>query len=91
MAAVGKVDFEGVTGQVKFDEKGDTLNKAITVYIVKDGAWGRSPRVALEPVRKIGDVDTDDENLAFHYPSDVAMDAGGNMLIVHDIINRKAW
>ena len=38
--AVGQEDFEGVTGQVKFDEKGDTLNKAITVYIVKDGAWG---------------------------------------------------
>jgi branched-chain amino acid transport system substrate-binding protein len=40
IAAVAKTDFEGVTGQVKFDSKGDTLNKAITVYEVgADGAW----------------------------------------------------
>ncbi|MFA5845014.1 MAG: branched-chain amino acid ABC transporter substrate-binding protein [Coriobacteriia bacterium] len=39
IAAVGKTDFEGVTGQVKFDSKGDTLNKTITVYAVKGGKW----------------------------------------------------
>ena len=32
-------DFEGVTGKVKFDGKGDTVNKAITVYSVKAGKW----------------------------------------------------
>jgi branched-chain amino acid transport system substrate-binding protein len=41
IAAVGKTSFEGVTGQVQFDSKGDTLNKAITVYVVgADGTWG---------------------------------------------------
>jgi branched-chain amino acid transport system substrate-binding protein len=39
IAAVGKTDFEGITGQVKFDTKGDTLNKTITVYAVKGGKW----------------------------------------------------
>ena len=39
IAAVAKTDFEGVTGQVKFDSKGDTLNKTITVYAVKGGKW----------------------------------------------------
>lgn len=39
IAAVAATDFEGVTGQVKFDENGDTLNKVITVYNVKSGAW----------------------------------------------------
>ncbi|MET9092675.1 branched-chain amino acid ABC transporter substrate-binding protein [Streptomyces cyaneofuscatus] len=37
--AVGKVDFEGVTGKVSFDEFGDTTNKQLTVYEYKDGAW----------------------------------------------------
>lgn len=37
--AVGKVDFEGVTGKVSFDEYGDTTNKQLTVYEYKDGAW----------------------------------------------------
>jgi branched-chain amino acid transport system substrate-binding protein len=40
IAAVAKTDFEGVTGKVQFDSKGDTLNKAITVYVVgADGTW----------------------------------------------------
>jgi branched-chain amino acid transport system substrate-binding protein len=40
IAAVAKTSFEGVTGQVQFDSKGDTTNKAITVYVVgADGAW----------------------------------------------------
>ncbi|CAO0825072.1 hypothetical protein SMICM17S_03433 [Streptomyces microflavus] len=37
--AVGKVDFEGVTGKVSFDEFGDTTNKQLTVYEYKDGNW----------------------------------------------------
>lgn len=39
IAAVAATDFQGVTGQVKFDENGDTLNKAITVYRVENGVW----------------------------------------------------
>ncbi|MHB1341457.1 MAG: branched-chain amino acid ABC transporter substrate-binding protein [Coriobacteriia bacterium] len=40
IAAAGGITFEGVTGKVEFDEKGDTTNKAITVYVVgADGAW----------------------------------------------------
>jgi len=38
-AAVGKVSFDGVTGQVKFDEFGDTLAKVITGYKVDAGKW----------------------------------------------------
>ncbi len=40
IAAVAKTDFEGVSGQVSFDAKGDTNNKAITIYQVgADGKW----------------------------------------------------
>ncbi len=39
-----KVNFDGVTGQVSFDSVGDTNNKAITVYVVKDGAWVPAPK-----------------------------------------------
>ncbi|MBV2153494.1 branched-chain amino acid ABC transporter substrate-binding protein [Kitasatospora sp. SUK 42] len=37
--AVQKVTFDGVTGTVSFDEYGDTTNKQLTVYTVKDGKW----------------------------------------------------
>jgi branched-chain amino acid transport system substrate-binding protein len=41
IAEVAKTNFEGVTGAVQFDSKGDTTNKAITVYVVgADGTWG---------------------------------------------------
>jgi branched-chain amino acid transport system substrate-binding protein len=37
--AVQKVDFEGATGKISFDEYGDTTNKTITIYKVVDGKW----------------------------------------------------
>ncbi|GJF28794.1 branched chain amino acid ABC transporter substrate-binding protein [Kitasatospora sp. NE20-6] len=39
VAAVQSASFEGVTGKVSFDEFGDTTNKQLTVYSVKDGKW----------------------------------------------------
>lgn len=45
IAATAKTDFEGVTGKVSFDAKGDTTNKAITVYMVgPDGTWAPAPK-----------------------------------------------
>lgn len=37
--AMSSVSFEGVTGKVSFDQYGDTTNKQLTVYQVKNGAW----------------------------------------------------
>jgi len=46
LAEIANTDQAGVTGQIKFDAKGDILNGAITLYQVKNGAW-----VALETVK----------------------------------------
>lgn len=37
--AMADVTFEGATGQVEFDEFGDTTNKTLTVYKVDGGKW----------------------------------------------------
>jgi branched-chain amino acid transport system substrate-binding protein len=37
--AVAATNMQGVTGTVSFDENGDTTNKAVTPYVVRDGAW----------------------------------------------------
>ncbi|MFF1276144.1 branched-chain amino acid ABC transporter substrate-binding protein [Streptomyces marokkonensis] len=37
--AMSGVSFDGVTGKVAYDEFGDTTNKQLTVYAVKNGAW----------------------------------------------------
>ena len=59
----------------------ETENGVRIVHNVKGGAWGSDPKVSLELVRTIGDVDSDDENLAFNSPADLAVDAAGNIYI----------
>ncbi|MEW6676910.1 MAG: branched-chain amino acid ABC transporter substrate-binding protein [Pseudomonadota bacterium] len=39
VAALAQTDYQGVTGPLKFDEKGDTVGGAVTMYEVKNGAW----------------------------------------------------
>lgn len=63
-------------------QKVETVDGVRIVHNIKGGLWGNSPKVSLAPVRKIGDVDTDDERLAFHYPSDVAVDKAGNIHVL---------
>lgn len=36
---VAKTDYNGVTGNLKFDDKGDVVGGAVTVYQVKGGKW----------------------------------------------------
>lgn len=36
---LAKTDYQGVTGSVTFDEKGDIKNGAIALYTVKGGKW----------------------------------------------------
>ena len=43
-AAVAGIKFDGVTGPVSFDEKGDNNNQAITLYKVVNGAWVPQPQ-----------------------------------------------
>ncbi|NWG87234.1 MAG: branched-chain amino acid ABC transporter substrate-binding protein [Hydrogenophilaceae bacterium] len=46
VAALPKTDLQGVTGQIRFDKKGDTTGGSVTLYQVKNGAW-----VVLETVK----------------------------------------
>ncbi|MEI7029852.1 branched-chain amino acid ABC transporter substrate-binding protein [Streptomyces pratensis] len=39
LEAMSKVQFDGVTGPVSFDEYGDTTNTLMTAYQVTDGKW----------------------------------------------------
>ena len=63
-------------------QKIDTADGFRVVHNVKGGLWGQAPKAALELVRKIGDVDTEDERVAFNYPSDVAVDKDGTIYIL---------
>ncbi len=63
-------------------QKVETVDGLRVVHNEKGGLWGKTPKVGLELVRKIGDIDTEDENFAFNYPSDVVADKAGNIYIL---------
>jgi sugar lactone lactonase YvrE len=63
-------------------QKTETVNGAKLVHNSGPGAWGKTAKVALEPVRTLGDVDTADENLAFYMPSAIAVDGTGNLYVL---------
>ena len=39
LAELPKTDYQGVTGHVRFDAKGDVAGGSVTLYQVKNGAW----------------------------------------------------
>jgi hypothetical protein len=63
-------------------QKIETVDGVRIVHNQKGGVWGEAPKIALELVRKIGDVDTEDEHLAFNFPNDVAVDKDGAIYVL---------
>lgn len=49
LEAMAKVKFTGVTGDVSFDEFGDTTNTMMTAYQVEKGAWAPKFSEAVKP------------------------------------------
>ncbi len=63
-------------------QKVETVNGVRTVHNTSVGTWGKTPAVSLQPVRVLGDVDSDDEAVAFHMPSGLALDAQGRIYVL---------
>jgi sugar lactone lactonase YvrE len=62
--------------------KVETVNGVRVVHNSGSGAWGKTPKVTLEPVRTLGDVDTADENVAFYMPSTIGVDGTGSLFVL---------
>ncbi len=52
------------------------------IHNKKGGLLGKGLGITLDLVRKIGDIDTEDEHAAFNYPSDVAVDKKGDIYVL---------
>jgi len=63
-------------------QKVETVDGARVVHNEKTGKWGKNPKVSLEIVRRIGELETEDENIAFHIPADIAIDDQGNIYVL---------
>jgi len=67
---------------ISYAQKVETVDGVRVVHNGKSGKWGKSSRISLELVKTIGSIDTEDENLAFHIPTDIAIDSQGNIYIL---------
>ena len=65
-----------------YAQKVETVDGVRVVHNDKAGKWGKKPQVSIEFVRNIGELETEDENIAFHIPSDIARDDQGNIYIL---------
>lgn len=62
-------------------QKTEIENGIRIVHNKKGGEWGSDHKISIELVRTIGDINTDDENLAFDSPADLEVDDAGNIYI----------
>lgn len=69
-------------------QKIETVDGVKVVHNPAAGKWGKTPPVSLQPVRVIGDVDTDDENVAFNRPNDLEVDAEGRLYVLDSMNHR---
>jgi hypothetical protein len=67
---------------VAYSQKIETIDGVRVVHNEKGGKWGKNPQVSIKLFQTIGDLNTEDENLAFNSPSDLAMDSSGNIYIL---------
>lgn len=63
-------------------QKIETIDGVRVVHNQGKGKWGKSPRIRLEKVRTLGDIETMDETVAFYMPMDIALDASGNLYVL---------
>jgi sugar lactone lactonase YvrE len=63
-------------------QKVETVNGVRLVHNSGPGLWGKTSKVALEPVGVLGDVEATDQNLAFYIPMNIALDAAGNLYVL---------
>jgi len=67
---------------LSFAQKIETIDGVRVVHNGKSGKWGENPKLSLEFVKTIGELETEDENLAFHMPSDIIIDSKGYIYIL---------
>lgn len=63
-------------------QRGETADGVRIVHNTKPGKWGKAPKVSLEFIKTFGDIESEDENVLFYMPSDMAFDAEGHIYIL---------
>jgi hypothetical protein len=65
-----------------YAQKVETVDGVRVVHNGEQGKWGKDSKISLELVKTLGDINAEDENIAFYMPSDIVFDAQGNWYIL---------
>ncbi|UCE41200.1 MAG: NHL repeat-containing protein [Candidatus Aminicenantes bacterium] len=71
-----------LAASASFSQKIETKDGIRLIHNEKEGKWGKEPKIALEYIKNIGDLESDDENVLFYMPSDIAVDEEGNVYVL---------
>ncbi len=67
---------------ISLAQKTETKDGIRLIHNEKGGKWGNQSQISLEYIKNIGDLESDDENVLFYMPSDIAVDNEGNIYVL---------
>lgn len=67
---------------ISYSQKIETKDGVRLVHNEKGGKWNKKPEISLEYVGNIGDLESDDGNVLFYMPADIAVDTAGNVYVL---------
>jgi sugar lactone lactonase YvrE len=83
MKLIGVVVFlVAFTLTFSFSQKTETIDGVRVVHNEKEGMWGKEPKVSLEFIKTVGDIESTDDNILFYMPTVMAFDEEGHIYVL---------
>lgn len=67
---------------LSFSQKIETVDGVRVIHNGDVGKWGKSEEISIEFVKTIGDIASEDGNVLFYMPADIAFDGDGNVYVL---------
>lgn len=65
-----------------YAQKIETVDGVRIIHNEKEGQWGKNPLIALDFNQTIGEMESEDEEVIFYMPADIAFDSQRNIYIL---------
>lgn len=71
-----------VTLIFSFAQETETVDGVRVVHNGKEDTWGKEPKVSLEFIKTVGDIESTDDNILFYMPTAMAFDEEGHIYVL---------
>lgn len=65
-----------------FSQETETVDGVRVVHNGKEGTWGKEPKISLEFLKTVGDIESTDDNILFYMPTAMAFDVEGHIYVL---------